>query len=229
MYAVNLPVETFKLMNMKILKTIMASAIGVLMATSCNAASGKAKTAESEPAQETQVNNNVAEGKALIVFFSHAGENYAVGNITVGNTKVVADFIKDYTHADQFEVVAEKNYDMPYNDLIKVAKEEQNKGEKPAFKGGVDKMSDYDVVFVGTPIWWGTFPQVMFTFFDKYDLNGKTIIPFTTHEGSGLGSVVNDLKKIYPNAKFEKALSVRGSDARTSKERVEKWLKELGF
>ena len=118
---------------------------------------------------------------------------------------------------------------MPYNDLIKVAKEEQNKGEKPAFKGGVDNMGDYDIVFVGTPIWWGTFPQVMFTFFDKYDLNGKTIIPFTTHEGSGLGSVVNDLKKLYPNAKFEKALSVRGSDARTSKDRVEKWLKELGF
>ena len=216
-------------MNMKILKTIMATAIGVLMTTSCNAASGKAKAAESEPAQETQVNNNVAEGKALIVFFSHAGENYAVGNIAVGNTKVVADFIKDYTHADQFEVVAEKSYDMPYKDLIKVAKEEQNKGEKPAFKGSVDNMSDYDVVFVGTPIWWGTFPQVMFTFFDKYDLNGKTIIPFTTHEGSGLGSVVNDLKKIYPNAKYEKALSIKGTDARTSKERVEKWLKELGF
>lgn len=69
----------------------------------------------------------------------------------------------------------------------------------------------------------------MFTFFDKYDLNGKTIIPFTTHEGSGLGSVVNDLKKLYPNAKLEKALAVKGTDARSSKERVEKWLLELGF
>lgn len=210
------------------LKTLMITAIGMLLGASCNA-SPKANTVvnDNKPLKETAGNNR--EGKALIIFFSHAGENYAVGNIEVGNTKVVADFIKDYTHADQFEVVAEKSYDMPYNDLIKVAKEEQNKGEKPAFKGSVDNMSDYDVVFVGTPIWWGTFPQVMFTFFDKYDLNGKTIIPFTTHEGSGLGSVVNDLKKIYPNAKYEKALSIKGTDARTSKERVEKWLKELGF
>ena len=63
--------------------------------------------------------------KVLIVFFSHAGENYAVGNIEVGNTKVVADYIQAYTGADQFEVVAEKSYDMPYRDLIKVAQEEQ--------------------------------------------------------------------------------------------------------
>ena len=213
---------------MNILKTIMASATGVLMAASCNAATNKEKATVIEPTQETQV-TNAREGKALIVFFSHAGENYAVGNITVGNTKVVADYIKDYTHADQFEVVAEKSYDMSYSDLIKVAKEEQNKGEKPTFKGGIDNLNQYDVVFVGTPIWWGTFPQVMFTFFDKYDLNGKTIIPFTTHEGSGLGSVVNDLKKLYPNAKLEKALAVKGTDARSSKERVEKWLLELGF
>lgn len=206
----------------------MITAFGMLIGASCNA-TPKASEESSSSKQVKETVDNAKEGKALIVFFSHAGENYAVGNITVGNTKVVADYIKDYTHADQFEVVAEKNYDMPYNDLIKVAKEEQNKGEKPAFKGGVDNMGDYDVVFVGTPIWWGTFPQVMFTFFDKYDLSGKTIIPFTTHEGSGLGSVVNDLKKLYPNAKFEKALSVRGSDARTSKDRVEKWLKELGF
>lgn len=210
------------------IKTLMITAIGMLLGTSCNATpKANAENNDSEPVKETVENNR--EGKALIVFFSHAGENYAVGNITVGNTKVVADYIKDYTKADQFEVVAEKSYDMPYNELIKVAKEEQNKGEKPAFKGSVDNLADYDIVFVGTPIWWGTFPQVMFTFFDKYDLNGKTIIPFTTHEGSGLGSVVNDLKKLYPNAKFEKALAVKGTDARSSKERVEKWLQELGF
>ena len=212
---------------MNIIKTLMASAIGLLMATtSCNAAQKSENNNSNEPKEETTVMKQT--GKALIVFFSHAGENYAVGNITVGNTKVVADYIKELTGADQFEVVAEKNYDMPYRDLIKVAQEEQRNGEKPAFKGSVN-IDEYDTIFIGTPIWWGTFPQVMFTFFDKYDLNGKTIIPFTTHEGSGLGSTVKDLKKLYPNAKFEKALAVKGTDARTSKDRVEKWLKEIGF
>lgn len=190
---------------MKLFKTIMASMTALLLSTAAFSAN------------------------PLIIYFSHAGENYAVGNITVGNTKVVADFIQAYTKADMFEVVAQKNYDLPYNELIKVAQQEQRDGEKPAFKGKVENLDQYDVVFIGTPIWWGTFPQVMFTFFDQYDLNGKTIIPFTTHEGSGLGRTVSDLKKLYPNAKIEKALAVKGTDARTSKDRVEKWLKEVGF
>ena len=214
---------------MKIFKTLMIAAVGMLLSTSCNASSDNktANDAAREPAKESTV--SAKEGKALIIYFSHAGENYAVGNIEVGNTKIIADYIKEYTGADQFEVVAEKSYDMSYNELIKVAQEEQRKGEKPAFKGSVNNMDDYDTVFIGTPIWWGTFPQVMFTFFDKYDLNGKTIIPFTTHEGSGLGSVVNDLKKLYPNASFEKALATKGTEARTGKDRVIKWLTELGF
>ena len=115
-------------------------------------------------------------GKVLIVFFSHAGENYAVGNVKVGNTKLVADEIQKVTGGDEFEIVAEKNYDMPYDELTKLAKEETEKGEKPAFKGEVKNIDDYDTIFIGGPVWWGTYPRVMFTFFDKYDLNGKTII-----------------------------------------------------
>lgn len=207
------------------IKIILISAFAMFIGTSCSASSQK--QLNNEQKEETAMMEET--GKALIVYFSHAGENYAVGNITVGNTKVVADYISAYSGADQFEVVAEKSYDMPYNELIKVAQQEQRNGEKPAFKGSVDNLDQYDTIFIGTPIWWGTFPQVMFTFFDKYDLNGKTIILFTTHEGSGLGSTVNDLKKLYPNAKFLKALSVKGTEARSSKDRVEKWLKELGF
>ena len=79
-------------------------------------------------------NNKKMDQKALVIFFSHAGENYSVGNIEVGNTKIVADYISGITGADQFEIVAEKDYDMPYMDLIQVAKEEANKGELPAYK-----------------------------------------------------------------------------------------------
>jgi flavodoxin len=168
-----------------------------------------------------------ASAKSLIVYFSHAGENYSVGNVKVGNTKIVADYIKEFTGADEFEVVCVKNYDMPYSELIKVAKDEQQRGEKPAFKGEVKNMAQYDTVFVGTPIWWGTFPQVMFTFFDKYDLNGKTIIPFSTHEGSGLGSIVSDLKRIYPKAKVVNAFSMYGHEVRSGKAKVEKWIKSI--
>ncbi|MBR2135669.1 MAG: NAD(P)H-dependent oxidoreductase [Bacteroidales bacterium] len=169
------------------------------------------------------------KSKAIVIFFSHAGENYSVGNIKVGNTKIVADYISEITGADQFEVVAVKSYDMPYNKLIDVAKKEQQAGEKPAFKGKIDNLADYDIVFVGTPIWWGTFPQVMFTFFDKYDLNGKKVYPFSTHEGSGLGSIVRDLRRIYPKADIQKGFSIYGHDVRTGKDKVTKWLSGIGF
>ena len=166
--------------------------------------------------------------KAIVIYFSHAGENYSVGDIKEGNTKLVADMICEATGADRFEIVAEKSYDMAYTPLINLAKEEQQKGELPAFKGGIDNIDDYDTVFIGGPIWWGTYPQVMFSFFSKYDLNGKTIIPFSTHEGSGLGSAVSDLKKAYPNATFGKAFSILGHDVRTKgKAEVEKWLKSI--
>ena len=168
-------------------------------------------------------------GKSIVIFFSHAGENYAVGNIKVGNTKIVADYICEFTGATQFEIVPDKNYDMPYSELIKVAKDETNKGELPSYKGKIDNIDQYDVIFIGGPIWWGTYPQVMFTFFKDYDLNGKTIVPFTTHEGSGLGSVVSDLKQAYPRAKFAQSFSIYGHEVRTGKEKVEKWVKGLQY
>ena len=170
-----------------------------------------------------------SKGKILIVFFSHAGENYGVGNVKVGNTKLVADQIQKLTGGDEFEIVAEKSYDMTYDALTKLAKKEAENNKKPAFKGEVNDMDQYETIFIGGPVWWGTYPQVMFTFFDKYDLNGKTIIPFTTHEGSGLGNVVNDLKKLYPNATFKEAMSIYGHETHNNLSKVDKWLKRLNY
>ena len=173
-------------------------------------------------------NKNNMDNKALVIFFSHAGENYSVGNIKVGNTKIVADYISEITGADQFEIVAEKKYDMPYMDLIKVAQDEAKAGELPAYKGDVD-VTPYDVIFIGGPIWWGTYPQVMFTFFKDHDLSGKTVIPFTTHEGSGLASTVRDVKKAWPKATVKDGFAIYGHEVRSGKAKVEKWLKGLGW
>ena len=169
------------------------------------------------------------KGKILVVFFSHAGDNYAVGNIKVGNTKIVADYISELTGADQFEIVTHKYDGMAYHPLCDLAKKEQQNGELPSFEGAVKDLDKYDTMFIGGPVWWGTYPQVMFTFFSKYDLNGKTIIPFTTHEGSGLGRCVRDVKKAYPNATVTGEFSIYGHEVREGKASVEKWLKRIGF
>ena len=173
-------------------------------------------------------NKNNMNQKALVIFFSHAGENYSVGNIEVGNTKIVADYISEITGADQFEIIAEKNYDMPYMDLIKVAQNEAKAGELPAYKGDVD-VAPYDVIFIGGPIWWGTYPQVMFTFFKDHDLSGKTVIPFTTHEGSGLASTVRDVKNAWPKATVKNGFAIYGHEVRSGRAKVEEWLKGLGW
>ena len=210
---------------MKILKYMIAIA-ALLTATACN---GKKTASDTQEASIEQTAQQIdTKKKALVVFFSHAGDNYSVGNIKVGNTKIVADYISEYTGADQFEIKTSKYDGMAYKPLCDLAKEEQQKGELPPFEGSVD-VSKYEVIFIGGPVWWGTYPQVMFTFFNKYDLSGKTIIPFTTHEGSGLGSCVDDVKKAYPKANVTNGFSIYGHDVRTGKERVEKWLKKLGY
>lgn len=210
---------------MKALKyaTIWAGVL-LLSVTSC---SGKASdnTPKKQNKVESAQNAASKSGKILIVFFSHAGENYSVGNVKVGNTKLVADEIARLTGGDEFEIVPEKNYNLPYNELTKVAKTEQETDERPAFKGELKNLDQYGTIYVGGPIWWGTFPQVMFTFFDKYNLNGKTIIPFTTHEGSGMGNVVADLKAVYPKANVKKGFSMYGHEVRSSLKRVAALLK----
>lgn len=196
-------------------------AVMALLSMSCSANAN-----QSSINNENDMDKN---SKSLVVFFSHAGENYSVGNIKVGNTKIVADYISEMTGADQFEIVADKDYDMPYMELIEVAKQEAHDGELPPMVGKLEDVDQYDTIFIGGPVWWGTYPQVMFTFFRDYDLNGKTIIPFTTHEGSGLASCVEDVKRAYPNADVKPGFAIYGHDVRSGRNKVEKWLKGLGF
>ena len=165
--------------------------------------------------------------KSIVIFFSHAGDNYAVGNIEVGNTKIVADYISEIAGADQFEIVTHKYDGMAYNPLIKLAQEEANRGELPPYEGSAPDISQYDTVFIGGPVWWGTYPQVMFTLFKDINLDGKTVIPFTTHEGSGLASCVSDVKKAFPKANVTGEFSIYGHEVRTGRAKVEKWLNGL--
>ncbi len=196
------------------LKSIILAAAAFFVGTSCNGQSSK-----------NQNNMN----KSIVIYFSHAGDNYSVGNIEVGNTKIVADYISEIAGASQFEIVTHKYDGMAYNPLIQLAKEEANKGELPPYEGKAPDLSKYDTVFIGGPVWWGTYPQVMFTLFKDINLDGKTVYPFTTHEGSGLANCVSDVKKAFPKANVKNGFSIYGHEVCTEKAKVEKWLKGIGF
>ena len=199
------------------MKRIITAVLALLMVTGCNA----------QNKQEVKSSNKNNMSKSIVIFFSHAGDNYSVGNIEVGNTKIVADYITEIKGADQFEIVTHKYDGMAYMPLIELAKEEANKGELPPYEGTAPDLSPYDTVFIGGPVWWGTYPQVMFTLFKDINLDGKTVIPFTTHEGSGLASCASDVKKAFPKAKVTGEFSIYGHEVRTGKAKVEKWLKGL--
>ena len=199
------------------IKSIIIALAAVLTATACN---GQNK-------QEVNQSNSETMSKSIVIFFSHAGDNYSVGNIEVGNTKIVADYISEIMGADQFEIVTHKYDGMAYTPLIRLAQDEANKGELPPYEGEAPDLSQYDTVFIGGPVWWGTYPQVMFTLFRDINLDGKTVIPFTTHEGSGLANCVSDVKAAFPGATVKGQFSIYGHEVRSGKAKVEKWLKGL--
>lgn len=196
------------------LKSIILVVSALLVGASCNG-------------QTTKNQNNMS--KSIVIFFSHAGDNYSVGNVKVGNTKIVADYISEIAGAEQFEIVTHKYDGMAYTPLTRLAQEEANKGELPPYEGSAPDLLQYDTVFIGGPVWWGTYPQVMFTLFKDINLDGKTVYPFTTHEGSGLASCVSDVKKAFPKANVKNGFSIYGHEVRTEKAKVEKWLKNIGY
>ena len=205
------------------MKRIITAILALLMATGCIGQDVKTHGRASQPNNLKSQNMR----KSIVIFFSHAGDNYSVGNIEVGNTKIVADYITEIKGADQFEIVTHKYDGMAYMPLIELAKEEAKKGELPPYEGTAPDLSQYDTVFIGGPVWWGTYPQVMFTLFKDINLDGKTVIPFTTHEGSGLASCANDVKKAFPKANVTSEFSIYGHEVRTGKAKVERWLKGL--
>ena len=209
-------------------KTMIVAAFALLMATGCNGQNNNnAETRRGTSLQNEQKSNSGNMSKSIVIFFSHAGDNYSVGVIDTGNTKIMADYISEITGADQFEIVTHKYDGMAYTPLIELAKKEARKGELPPYEGAAPDLSGYDTVFIGGPVWWGTYPQVMFTLFKDIKLDGKTVIPFTTHEGSGLASCAKDVRKAFPKANITGEFSIYGHEVRGGKAKVEKWLKSI--
>ncbi|MBR1376419.1 MAG: NAD(P)H-dependent oxidoreductase [Bacilli bacterium] len=163
--------------------------------------------------------------KSIVIYFSRADENYSVGYVDKGNTEVIAEYIKDITGADLFKVERKVPYAKDYMTCIEEAKIEKQNNERPELVNTLESIDDYDVVYIGSPIYWGTMPQPMFTQLEKLNWNGKTVRIFTTHEGSGLANVPSDVKRICVGANvLDNSLAIQGSSVYDAKEKVENWI-----
>ena len=163
---------------------------------------------------------------AIIVYFSRAGNNYVNGSIVAlktGNTETAATFIHELTGAPMVKLEPVKAYSPDYTECTKEAQAELRAGARPAVKECPD-ISGYDTVYLGYPNWWGTCPMCVFTFLESQDWTGKTVKPFCTHEGSGLGHSEADIKKACAGAVVMKGLAVHGGDVLSSKGILEGWL-----
>ncbi|MCH5206911.1 MAG: NAD(P)H-dependent oxidoreductase [Oscillospiraceae bacterium] len=167
--------------------------------------------------------------KILIVYFSRSGENYVDGDIksiAKGNTERVAEFVQNAVGGELFKVEPAEPYPEDYNACLDKAKQELYANARPEIKAFPEDFDSYDTIFVGYPNWWGTMPMCMFTLLEKFDLNGKTLIPFCTNEGSGMAFSAHDLKQICLGAVVKNGISVHGADAENSEAKVAEWAKE---
>ncbi len=168
--------------------------------------------------------------KCLIAFFSRKGLNYSNGEIIdlkVGNTEVVAKMIQKVTGGDMFHIETVTAYPKDYTETTEVAKNELRAKARPKLTDRVENMNEYDVIFLGYPNWWGTPPMAVFTFLESYDFSGKTIVPFCTHEGSGLGHSEKDIAKSCPKAVLLEGLAIRGTNAGSAASEVSSWIDKL--
>ena len=155
--------------------------------------------------------------KTLRAYYSRRGENYVNGsikNLKLGNTEVVASKIKALLpDADVFQIDTTYEYSKDYMTCIEEAKQELRQQARPEVKNALASIDEYDTIILGYPNWWGTMPMVCYTFLESYDFTGKTIIPFCTNEGSGMGSSVRFIKKLCPTANVEDGTPIHGAEA----------------
>ncbi|MFT8329952.1 flavodoxin [Bifidobacterium psychraerophilum] len=167
------------------------------------------------------------QGKTLVVVFSRSTGVYD-GPSEVGHTMRVANYIQQATNADLYEIIPSQDYPDDYQETTEVAREEQDTDARPQIRDPLPEVGEYESVFVGAPIWWSEYPMVVRTFLDGVDLNGKTVIPFTTHEGSGPGNTKEQLERQYPDADVLDGLAIRGGQADDSQDDVVQWLRQIG-
>ena len=164
--------------------------------------------------------------KSIVIYFSRADENYFGGEmkyVKKGNTEVVAEYIKEITGADIFKVEPLNPYPENYMECIEEAKVRTRDHNAP-IKENVPDISSYEVIYIGSPIYWGGMPEELFTALKGLNYSGKTIRPFVTHEGSGLSGVPRQLKEICTDAEVLDGLAIVGSEVNNSKHKVEEWV-----
>lgn len=198
------------------MKKFLCALMMAVLALGITACGGAAEQSAPAPAAKTETAAPAADGgkKILVVYFSHTG-----------NTEKVAQLIQSKTGADIFKIETAAPYPSVYRETTELAKQEKADNARPALKNKVENMAQYDVVFVGYPIWWYTAPMAVATFADGYDFSGKTVITFCTSGGSPISDSTPDINKWFKGANVIEGIRAYPDDTAAT----EKWLAGLNL
>lgn len=192
------------------------------------------KKANKDVDTEAEELNMAEKSASLVVYFSRAENivfdadvdavtsasiNLDEGGNPIGNMRLLAEYIGDETGAEIFSIQTAEMYPTGYRDTTDLATEEKNDNARPALNTHVENMDEYNVIYLGYPNWWGTLPMPVASFLEEYDFAGKTIIPFASHEGSGLGSGVSMIRELCSDAEVLEGFAIRGGEVNTDKAR----------
>ena len=164
--------------------------------------------------------------KSLVIYFSRADENYFGGSmkyVDKGNTEVIAEYIKEIANADLFKVEPLEPYSASYAQCLEESKE-RTKTHNAPIKEHVPDISSYEVLYVGSPVYWGGMPEELFTALKDLDFTGKIIKPFVTHEGSGISNIPTQLKNLCQGATVVNPIAIVGSEVNSARDEIEDWL-----
>ncbi|MFE5023136.1 flavodoxin [Streptomyces sp. NPDC056656] len=176
--------------------------------------------------------SDATRGKVLLAYFSRPGENYYYGgrsNLKVGNTEVMARKICELLDCDMYRIEAADPYSDGYDATVKRNVREQDADARPAIKGALPDLDGYTTVLLGSPVWNVRAPMIMTTFTEQLDLSGKTVVPFTTHAMSGLGTTADDYAASCRSATLAKGLAVQGEEVERADRAITAWLQRVGL
>lgn len=203
-----------------------------------------------EPVGSTE-NNEIAKSersgsKTLVAYFAYS-ENVgdtsgmeldAVASASLndktdntdGNLQIMAQVIEEKTDADVFRILMTEPYDMDYSTMLPVAVEQMNNGELPALQENISNLEEYDVIYIGTPVWNAELPPAMQTLFAEHDFSGKTIVPFGIHLGSRFGRIIDQIRELEPEAEVADGFTISASTSNDEvRSEFEEWLDGLSL
>ncbi|WP_438497096.1 flavodoxin [Paenibacillus sp. IHBB 3054] len=183
------------------------------------------------------------EQKILIAYFSRVGNTDFDSNVDAvtgaslnlqdsvlaGNTEIIADMIQQAIGGDLFLIATANKFPADYDTVVDLGQQQKEEDARPELSAHVDNIEDYDIVFIGFPNWWYDLPMAVYSFLEEYDFAGKTIIPFTTHEGSRFSNNDQTITRMLTGATVLDGLAIRGGDASDAQQEVNDWLQQLGL